>query len=141
MSQTGPGKQKSELNLEKNAFADQSARIIEQLADGETYSEISAENRAKVRDALNRIDSQLQAAGGVEGLTAQQKAEVFNDQELINTLLTKAGEDSRLVCSREKKVGSHRQTTQCMTVAERKRAHEDAQSAIRNIRVPTLEAR
>lgn len=141
ISQAGSGKQKSDLDLEKNAFTQQRAQILKQLADGETYSEISAENRAKVRDALNRIDGQLQMAGGVESLSAQQKVEVFNDQELINTLLRKASEDSRLVCTREQKVGSHRVTTQCMTVAARNRARDDAQNAMRNLRVPTLEAK
>ena len=141
ISQSGPAKQKAELDVKKNTFAEQRARIIDQLADGETYSEISSENRSKVKDALNRIDGQLQSAGGVEALSAQQKADVFNDQELVNTLLTEASEDSRLVCTREKRVGSHRQTTQCMTVAARNRARNDAQSAVRSIKVPTLEAR
>ena len=77
----------------------------------------------------------------MEGLNAQQKADVFNDQERINTLLTKALEDSRLVCRRERKVGSHRMITECMTVAERRQAYESAQKAMRDVKVPTLEAR
>lgn len=126
----------------RNKYFRRTARKDRQRAgEWRTYSEISSADRAKVKDALNRIESQLELSGGVEGLSAEQKANVFNDQELINTLLTKASDDSRLVCRREKKVGSHRPITECMTVAERHRAYENAQKAMRDVRVPTLKAR
>lgn len=128
------------LNLNA-AFAQQKDQIERDLGDGETYAEISSQDRATVREALNRIASKLDAAGGVESMTGQQKADVFNDQEKVNTILTKASEDSRLVCRREKKVGSHREITECLTVAERRRAYENAQKTMRDVKVPTLEAR
>lgn len=128
------------LNLNAS-FAQQKAQIESDLSNGETYAEISSQDRATVREALNRIASKLDAAGGVESMTGQQKADVFNDQEKVNTILTRASEDSRLVCRREKKVGSHREITECLTVAERRRAYENAQKTMRDVKVPTLEAR
>ena len=69
-------------------------------------------------------------------LPERTRLEVFNEQELVNTLLTEAREDSRQVCTREKKVGSHRTTTMCKTVAERRRDMEQSQGALRtNMRV------
>jgi hypothetical protein len=128
--------------LDVNAsFSQQKQQIERELGDGKTYAEISSKDRATVREALNRIASKLDMAGGVESLTGQQKADVFNDQERVNTILTRASEDSRLVCRREKKVGSHRPITECLTVAERHRAYENAQKTLRDVKVPGLEAR
>jgi hypothetical protein len=133
---------KDAVALELNtSFTQQKEQIERELGDGETYAEISSQDRATVREALNRIADALDRVGSVEGLNAQQKADVFNDQERINTLLTKALEDSRLVCRRERKVGSHRMITECLTVAERRQAYESAQKAMRDVKVPTLEAR
>ncbi|KAF1711329.1 hypothetical protein CSC70_05310 [Pseudoxanthomonas kalamensis DSM 18571] len=113
------------------SFIEQRQAIERDLADGETYSEISSDDRKKVKTALDRISSSLAVAGGLTTLDEAKKAELFNDQELVNAILTQAGEDSRLVCTREKKVGSHRTTTNCMTVAERRRAREQSQDAVR----------
>ena len=113
------------------AFSEQKTRIHADLADGETYSEISQQDIASVKGALERISIKLEQPGGLEGMNDAGKAALFNDQELVNNILTNAGEDSRLVCTREKKVGSHRTTTQCETVAQRRRAAEESQKAMR----------
>ncbi|MEO6102033.1 MAG: hypothetical protein ABIP44_00135 [Pseudoxanthomonas sp.] len=123
------GKQAVDLS---GSFADQKKSIETNLADGETYSEISRQDRDQVRSALQRISSTLEITGSVDTLSDVEKAQVFNDQELVNTLLTSAGEDSRLICKREKKVGSNRTTTQCETVGQRRRAAEDSQKAMRD---------
>ena len=101
-------------------------KINADLAGGEVYSEISLDDRSQVREALTRITSRIDRNG--EGtLPSQQEATTMNDQELVNTILTKAREDSRLVCIREKTIGSHRVTSNCMTVAQRRRAQADSQ--------------
>src|SRR3546814_1028880 len=82
--------------------------------------------------ALARISATLEQSGGVARLGEEQKVAVFNDQELINNILTEAGENSRLVCKRVKRTGSHMSSNQCMTVAARDRAREHAQEQIRN---------
>jgi len=123
--------EKEFLNV-SSPFEQQREKILTDLADGETYAEISQKDRAEVRDALTRISDSLQKAGGVDAMSDADKAKVFNDQELVNAILTRAGDDSRLVCTREKKVGSHRTTTQCMTVAERTRQREQSQQAVRD---------
>jgi len=114
------------------SFEEQRRTIEAELANGETYSEIPRKDRETVNEALQRISSALADRGGVAGLSDTEKAAVFNDQELINNILTRAHADSRLVCVREKKVGSHRTTTQCATVADRRRASEESQKALRD---------
>ncbi|MBO9715446.1 MAG: hypothetical protein J7507_01195 [Pseudoxanthomonas sp.] len=125
------------LSLEKGpglsgSFEAQRDAIVSALGDGKTYSEISPNDRQRVTASLNRISSLLGDAGSVEQLPETTRIEVFNEQELVNTVLTQAREDSRLVCTREKKVGSHRATNNCMTVAQRQRAREQSQDALLN---------
>ena len=141
ISQGSSGKSKPELDVQTSAFAEQKRDIITKLADGKTYSEISAQDRGAVTAALDRIEVKLGGVGGVENLTMEQKVEVFNDQEVVNNLLTKARKDSRLVCKRETTVSSRLPTTQCLTVAERKRVYEEAQNMIRGAKIPMLEQR
>ena len=119
-----------------SSFAAQRDAIVTALGDGKTYAEISANDRQRVTASLNRISGLLGDAQSVDQLPQATKVEVFNEQELINTVLTQAREDSRLVCTREKKVGSHRTTNTCKTVAERRRDQEESQNALRrNMRV------
>lgn len=101
-------------------------QIEKQLGDGETYAELSGPDRTRVRETLAR----LRGAGEqyAEGVVMPEsvRTQVFNDQEVVNTVLTQAREDSRLICRREKAIGSNRTTTQCSTVAERARQREAA---------------
>ena len=91
----------------------------------------------RVVDALGRIDALL-GKGGHASLPDKDKIEVFNDQDLINTLLTQAREDSRLVCRRERPVGSNRPQNICITVAARRQARENGADALRDLRVSTV---
>lgn len=119
------------VDLTADAFAEQKKAIEADLANSETYSEISSEERVTVHQALDRISGLFRTYGSVERLSWEDRTQMFNDQEQINNILTRAGEDSRVVCKREKKVGSHRVTSQCSTVAERRRAMEDSQEELR----------
>ena len=75
----------------------------------------------------------------LDELSEDAKVQAFNDQQEINALLTRALTDSRMVCEREQKVGSHRRTTSCMTVAARRRARDAAQDAVMRANVRRLE--
>ncbi len=135
-SATMKGASSDALNV-TGSFADQRHAIEKKLTDGKTYSEISANDRSLVKDALARISTTLESGGGIEALTETQKTAVFNDQEVINNILTKAGEDSRLVCERVEKLGSHRKTTVCLTVAERRRVRENSEDTLRRVQNAT----
>ena len=113
-------------------FAEQRHAIEKKLADGKTYGEISSNDRSKVREALSRMSDTFGPVDSVAALTEDQKARIFSDQELVNTILTKAHEESRMVCERIEKVGTHRTTTQCLTVAERRRLRELSQDRVQN---------
>lgn len=120
----------SRLDLEGGSgFADQHAKVLAELADGETYSEITAPDRAAVVRDLEKMDTLL-AGRPVSALGEAEKVELMNLQSSINTTLTRASEDSRMICRREPAVGSRLQRSQCLTVAERRRQREGSQDAI-----------
>lgn len=113
-------------------FEAQREAIIEGIS-GETYRELSDEDRATVLEALTRMQDRLAGVDSLEQLDKRDQTAVFNDQDLVNTLLTEAAADSRLVCKREKFVGSNRTTNVCITVGERKRLAEAAQNQMRGM--------
>ena len=121
-------------------FQAQSVVIRRDLAEGKLYSELDARQRDEVLAALDRIDVALGAKGNVASLPENTKLRVFNDQELVNAMLTKGREDSRLLCSRETPVGSHRPVTSCETVAERRRNRDRSQDTMRALQgAPALQ--
>src|SRR3546814_5554506 len=78
--------------------------IREAMDDG-TYGEIGPADRREVLAALARIRTALGPSGDASRLNERRKLRVFNDQELVNNLLTSADEDSRLVFRRETQNG------------------------------------
>ncbi|MEJ1096262.1 MULTISPECIES: hypothetical protein [unclassified Pseudoxanthomonas] len=111
-------------------FLAQMDSIEKALNDGETYAEISQEDRSQVRQALAQIATALSKSGG-DTLNKVEQTKLLNEQNLINQILGQAAADSRLICRREATIGSLRTTTQCKTVAERRREAQDAQDAMR----------
>lgn len=117
---------------EGKPYIEQRDQIMSDLREGKVYSEISAENRRRVIAALGRIDALLGEDGQAK-LAEQDRLAMFNDQEEVNSLLTEAREDSRLICRRERPVGSNRPQNICITVAMRREMHENARESLRNI--------
>lgn len=124
---TGAQAAQEPFAIDQGKFADQRARIEAAFVDGKRYGEIKPEDRERVLAALQRIQDRVGLQGNVKQLDESARVAVFNDQELINNLLTDAAADSRLICRREGSVGSHFKSNNCATVAERRRSAERAQ--------------
>lgn len=119
-----------QLNVE-TSIADQLARIERAMAS-EHYSELGPEDKGKVRAAIDRIRIKAGDQQTVAQLAPQVRTEVVNDQEIINTLLSQAHADSRMVCRRERTTGSNRMQRVCMTVAQQREATERGRNALEN---------
>ncbi|MCK7595585.1 hypothetical protein [Pseudomarimonas salicorniae] len=117
-------------------FSEQRGRLIESL-NGKLYHEIGDEAKQEVLDALDRMSARLSGVSSIDQLSEPDKVAVFNDQELINTLLSDAAADSRLVCTREKTLGSNMRSNTCLTVAERRRRQEQSQEQMRRLQRPS----
>ena len=107
-----------------NGFEEQRAAIIAGFASGERYSEIEDEQRAEVMGALDRMQDLLGPSTSIDQLKPEVKVAIYNDQEIINTILTKAQAASREVCKRHRTVNSRLKTSECHTVAEWERRRE-----------------
>ena len=107
----------------------QRAAVLQEMEKGERFAEISEADKAQVFAALDRMEKLL-AGRRIGDLPEADKVALINDQELVNALLTKANRDSRMQCKREKRVGSHRTTSTCRTVAEWRRASQQSREDI-----------
>ena len=125
-----------DLAVPPQAVRDQLAQIRRDLDDGKTYVEIGSEQRHTVLAALQRIEGAYASADGTQ-LSEAAQVSVSDDQRAVNEILTKARDDSRLICRRQAKVGSNMLTSQCMTVAQRRRAEEGGQKGLDDLRSRT----
>lgn len=112
-------------------FMAQRQKIEAELSDGKTYNEITPEQRREVRESLSIMANRFQGKTSTAELSQDERVEVYNLQQRVNSILTQARDDSRLVCERTQRTGSHRVTTNCMSVAERRRERESSQELVR----------
>ncbi|GAB3057274.1 hypothetical protein [Stenotrophomonas tumulicola] len=115
----------------KESVRDQLVRV-ERALQSEQYSEIGLEEKSKVSAAIDRIRTKLGDHETVEQANPLARTEIYNDQELVNTILSRAHADSRMVCRRERATGSNRPQQVCMTVAQRREAMENSRDVLRN---------
>ena len=119
------------VSVTEGSFAAQ-ARVIEKaLSDGQTYAEMSRAERDEVRSILGRMADRLEGVDSVEQMSEEDRLALFNDQERVNAMLVKGYADSRLVCDKRGRTGSHFRETKCQTVAERRRRAEADQASMR----------
>lgn len=115
------------------AFSAQRATIEKRLADGKTYAEIAPGDRQRVQQALERMGGELEGMASTEQMQTEARTRLFNDQELVNNILTQAAADSRLVCEHHTPTGSRMRVTTCETVAERERRMQNDQNELRKL--------
>ena len=114
-----PGKE-----VAANGFAAQRAAIVAGFDEGGRYAEIGAEERMQVLAALDRMQALLDPSTPVDRLSSGNKVALYNDQEIVNTILTQAQEASREVCEHHRTVNSRLKKSECHTVAEWERRRE-----------------
>lgn len=103
---------------------------VEAALRSEAYSEISLEDKGRVQQALGRIQQKMEGHVLTGELNAHDRTQVFNDQEVVNTIMTRAREDSRMVCRRERTTGSNMAQSVCMTVAQRRQAEANGRALL-----------
>lgn len=126
--------EKSVVQMDRQSPVAEQVRRVEKALDDGDYSEISADDRVQVREALARITARMGDRQSLQELPAPVQGEVFNDQERINTLLTRAHEDSRQICQHTRSTGSNMPKSRCLTVAERRRIEEKGKALLNDQR-------
>jgi len=105
---------------------------VETALGSDKYSEMTLEDKSAVQQAIGRIRMKMEGHARVDELNPQARTAVFNDQEVVNNLMTRGKEDSRMVCRRERVTGSNMQQSTCRTVAQRRRDTEDSRRLLDN---------
>lgn len=126
--------EKPVVQMDRQAPVAEQVRQVEKALDNGEYAEISADDRAQVRQSLDRITLRMGDRKTAQELPSAVQNEVFNDQERINTILTRAHADSRLVCQHTRTTGSNMPKSRCLTVAERRRIEEKGKALLNDQR-------
>ncbi|HEX5121612.1 MAG TPA: hypothetical protein VFV97_00095 [Rhodanobacteraceae bacterium] len=91
--------------------------VRKEMEPGGRYEQVKARERVTIEQALTDMEGLMQATGGVEHMKQDDKVKLFNDQEVVNAILTKRDND-RVICDNAPKLGSHVRSTGCHTYGQ-----------------------
>lgn len=127
----------SKQSLDLGKVIQQQKQIRSDLMASKEYRGLSEAQRTEL---LSRQDSVLRMFEGKQSadeLTQDQKMQAFNDLEWIEATLNGAEKD-RLICKRERAIGTNRLTRVCRTPEqierERERARQEMDRSERNMK-------
>lgn len=129
----------SDKPLDLDKVVEQQQQIREDLlASGGKYRGMSAAQQAEVLKRQDTLFRMFEGKESADDLTQDQRVAAFNDLEWIEAALNKDEQGERLVCTRERKVGSNRVTRVCRTKEqiefEREQARNNLDQSQRNMR-------
>jgi hypothetical protein len=116
----------------KAHFETLKTQLIGQL-DTAKFSDIKPDDKHAVLKALDRIEARYDKVTQSDQMSEDDRVEMFNDQEIINTIITRAAPDSRTVCERTVVGDSHLMRVSCMTLAVRKERAKTGQDAMNGV--------
>ena len=89
------------------------------------YKDMSPDKRVELLSKQAALLTMLEGKKTAADLTAEQQMQAFNTLEWIEAAINNA-DDERMVCRREKPLGSTRTTRVCRTAAQEREAQERA---------------
>ena len=90
------------------------------------YSKFSQDDLNKMRHAQDRIFQMLNGVTSLDQLKEDQKIALSNELDQVKATLTQ-NEGNRLICYREKRIGTNLLEKRCETVAEREAHARESQ--------------
>ena len=103
------------------------AAVRQQMQPGGRYEFVDTHERETVETNLAAMQSLLDKYGTVAQMDMNTKIQLFNDQEIVNAILTRR-DDKRLVCESVAPIGSHIPRTSCRTYREMELERRDVQN-------------
>jgi len=101
----------------REAFAPVAAEVLKEMNPDGRYAYVKADERAKVEASLADMSKLFEQHDSVDAMDKATKVQLFNDQEVVNSILTLRDRD-RLICERGAPTGSRIVTTTCHTYGE-----------------------
>lgn len=121
--------------LEIAAITSQQKQIQDDiLAERGRYKDLPAATRVELLSRQAAMMRLLEGKTSASQLSADEQVQVFNTLEWMEVTINKEGEDERLICRREKTLGSTRTTRICRTAAQEREAKERARDELDGMR-------
>ena len=96
------------------------------------YSRFSAGDLNTMRHAQDKIFQMLDGVSSLDQLKEDQKIALSNELEQVKATLTQ-NEGNRLICYRERRIGTNLLEKRCETVAEREAHYRESQMQMTNM--------
>jgi hypothetical protein len=112
-------------------LAEQAQIRSEAMARKGRYKDMPEAQRTELFAHQDTVTRLLQDVDKPSDLSENEKLAVFNALEAVEAIVNKA-EDERMVCVREKPLGSNRPERVCKTVAQRREEKLKADGAVRS---------
>ena len=124
----------------KDVFDQLAYNVRREMAPGGKYEFIKPDEKPKVDKALDEMTKLFDEHDTVAAMTQDQKVELFNAQETVNSILTLRNRD-RVICQNKPPLGSHIPQTSCHTYEQEVEAHQGAQKMMDDWRRPVCVGR
>ncbi|HEX7915946.1 hypothetical protein [Rudaea sp.] len=112
-------------------FADTATLIHREMGVGGRYEFIRADDKARAEADLDTMTAMIGKAGSVAAMSKEDQVRLFNTQEHLNGILTHS-DRNRLVCERQRPIGSNIPQNSCKTVAEIEKMRRDSQKYMKD---------
>ena len=96
------------------------------------YSRFDEGQIARMKSAQDNVFRMLSGVNSLNDLSENQKIEVSNSLDEVKAILL-ANEGNRLICYREKKIGTNLLTKRCETYADREAHARESERAMRDM--------
>jgi hypothetical protein len=111
----------------KDKFDTVAANVREGMKPGGRYEYVKPAERATIEQKLSMMDSLFKQSPTVAGMSQETKIELYNDQEVVNSILTQR-DSERVICKKEAPIGSHIPITTCSTYGQLQDAHKNSET-------------
>lgn len=118
----------------KETFAEISQNVRREMDTGGKYEFVPPDERTKIDKTFDDMTALFDQYGTVSAMNQDAKVKLFNDQEVVNSILTKRDRD-RVICTSKAPVGSHIRQTTCHTYAQEVQAHQETRKQMSDWKV------
>lgn len=117
----------------EDAFTQIADNVRREMAAGGKYEFVKPDERATIDKNLGEMTTLFRERGTVDKMSEPQKVELFNSQEVVNSILTKRDSD-RVICENRMPIGSHIPKTTCHTYGQQEEARRGTNQAMDKLR-------
>ena len=115
----------------KDKFEAVAANVRKEMEQGGRYQYVKADERVQIDAKLADMGTLFAENGSVSGMKEDAKIKLFNDQEVVNSILQQR-DGERVICKKEAPVGSHIPVASCHTYAQEVEARSGTQKQMQD---------